>query len=320
MDLPILSIISAAVPVFLILALGITLRRRQILSSGADQPLMRLVVWVFYPCLFLDFIIGNPAVKEAPNLIAAPIVGFCTIVSGFLMAYIGGRLIGLVRGDGLRSFAFCSGIYNYGYIPIPLIIALFDDRGTLGVLLVHNVGVEIAVWTIGTLLLIGRFEWAAAKRVFNPPVVALLVALSVNALGWDTLVPQWLGRFFQMVGACTIPFGILLAGTGIADLLEKDSLRSKLKVSLAAAVLRLGLIPAAFVSVAATLSFVSPELQRVMIVQAAMPAGIFSIVLVRHYGGDNSTAVRVVLATTLLSIVSMPFWIRVGSTIVLGNN
>jgi hypothetical protein len=318
MELPVLVIIGAAIPVFLLLILGMVLRRTDVLSSAADGPLMKLVVRVFYPCLFLDFIIGNPAVKEAPNLVAAPLIGFLTISGGFVIAYFAGRAMGLVRGEGLRSFAFCNGIYNYGYIPIPLILVLFDDRRTLGVLLVHNVGVEVALWTVGVLLLVGRFEWAAVKRLFNPPVMALLAALCINALGWDAHIPSWMSRFFQMLGACTIPFGILLAGTAIADLLGRANAGTSLKVPVGAVALRLGVIPVVFVMCAALLPFLSPELRLVMVIQAAMPAGIFPIVLVRHYGGDTPTAVRVVLATTALSVVTMPFWIRFGSGLLPG--
>ena len=56
----------------------------------------------------------------------------------------------------------------------------------------------------------------------------------------------------------------------------------------------------------------SVELRRVLIVQAAMPSAVFSIVLARHYGGHTATAVQVVLATTLVSLVSTPFVITAG--------
>ena len=56
----------------------------------------------------------------------------------------------------------------------------------------------------------------------------------------------------------------------------------------------------------------SVELKRVLVVQAAMPAGVFPIVLSRLYGGDPATAVRIVAGTTLLSLVTIPLWIRWG--------
>lgn len=312
MDLPIAAILGAAIPVFLLLLLGVVLRRTEVLTREADGSVMKLVVRVFYPCLFLDFLIGNPAVKEAPNLIAAPLVGFLTTFGGFLAGLAVARLLKLKRGSGLRTFAFCNGIYNYGYIPIPLIMAIFASRETLGVLLIHNVGVEAAIWTVGILLLSGKVDRAALKRLVNPPLLALLAALSINGLGFDDQLPEWLTRFVAMLGACSIPVGILLSGAAIGDLLNRQGLLDSLKVPAGSICLRLGFLPAAFVALAAFMPGLSLELKQVILVQAAMPAGILPIVLARHYGGDAAVAVKVVLATTLCSVVTMPLWLRLG--------
>jgi predicted permease len=317
MTLPTETIIGAAIPVFLLLALGFGLRRTRVLTAEADSSIMKLVVRVFYPCLFLDFIIGNPAVKEAPNLLAAPLVGFLTTAGGFLAGYLVARAIGLTRGKGLRTFAFCNGIYNYGYIPIPLIMALFDDRRTLGVLLVHNVGVEVAIWTAGILLLSGQFRWGSLKRLVNPPLVALLVALTINSLGLDSAMPDWAGRLIHMLGACSIPVGILLSGAAVADLLTGRGFLGQTRIHFGSIALRLGLLPAAFLAVAAWVPGLSLELRQVILVQAAMPAGILPIVLARHFGGEASVAVKVVLTTTFASIITMPLWLRLGAWLVL---
>jgi hypothetical protein len=56
----------------------------------------------------------------------------------------------------------------------------------------------------------------------------------------------------------------------------------------------------------------SADLKHVIMVQAAMPAGFLPLVLVKHYGGNLLTAVRVVLATVLASILLTPLWLRLG--------
>ena len=316
MQLPVTTILGAAFPVFLLLGLGVVLRRTGVLTQQADQSLMQVVVRVFYPCLFLDYIIGNEALMNAANLLTAPVVGFLSITIGFVVAHRVARWIGLERGKGLRSFAFCNGIYNYGYIPIPLVLVLFPGRETMGVLLVHNLGVEIAMWTTGIVLLSGRLEKGMLLRLVNPPIIALLAALLVNTVGLDAYVPQWLSRFIGMLGACTIPIGILLAGASMADLLSRQMLSEQIKVPLASVAVRLGILPVLFMAVAAWMPGLSTELRQVILVQAAMPAGIFPIVMARHYGGDVSVAIKVVLATTLFSIVTMPLWIIFGSKLV----
>ena len=70
-------------------------------------------------------------------------------------------------------------------------------------------------------------------------------------------------------------------------------------------------MPLAFIAVAALLTG-SQELQRVLVVEAAMPAAIFPIVLAKHYGGKPNVAVQVCLATSLVSLVLTPAWLLLG--------
>lgn len=318
MNLTFATILGAAAPVFVLIGMGFGLRRIRVLTEEADASLLKLVIRVFYPCLFLDYIIGNPALKSGSNLVAAPSIGFITTAGGFLIAFLIARVLGLKRGKGLRTFSFCNGIYNYGFIPIPVVLALFDDRATLGVLLVHNVGVEVAIWSVGITLLAGQFEVKALKKILSPPLIALLLALAINSVGLDDNIPQWVANPVSLLGACTIPIGIMLAGASVADLLSSQGLFEMPKVGLGSIGVRLGLLPVLFILLAAFLPNISTELRNVIVIQAAMPAGIMPIVLSRHYGGDAAVAVRVVIATTLASVVTMPLWIQLGLRFIPG--
>jgi len=78
-----------------------------------------------------------------------------------------------------------------------------------------------------------------------------------------------------------------------------------------ACALRLGLLPIAFLLLARLLPL-SAELQRVVILQAAMPAAVFPIIVARRYGGDPITAVRVAVATSVGGLLTIPVWLRIG--------
>jgi hypothetical protein len=75
--------------------------------------------------------------------------------------------------------------------------------------------------------------------------------------------------------------------------------------------LRQGILPVAFLLLAKFLPC-TLELKRVIVVQAAMPAGIFPIVLAKHYGGRPLTAVQVVVGTTVLGVLVIPLWLQFG--------
>jgi len=54
------------------------------------------------------------------------------------------------------------------------------------------------------------------------------------------------------------------------------------------------------------------ELKKALAVHAAMPAAMFPIVLSRYYNGSPAVAVRVVLASTALGLLTIPLWLAVG--------
>jgi predicted permease len=59
-------------------------------------------------------------------------------------------------------------------------------------------------------------------------------------------------------------------------------------------------------------------LKKVLIVQAAMPAGIFALVVVQIYDGDRTTAMRSIMASILGCLVSLPLWLILGLRLVEG--
>jgi predicted permease len=114
-----------------------------------------------------------------------------------------------------------------------------------------------------------------------------------------------------MLGACAFPLGILLTGAMMADQVRQLHPARATGTLLWSAIFRLGVLPALMLGIARVLPC-SVEIKRVIVVQAAMPAGIFPIVLSRLYGGDPATAVRIVAGTTILSLITIPLWIQWG--------
>lgn len=304
-------VLGAVLPVFCVVGAGAGLRRVDWLTGEADASLLRLVINVFSPCLILTTILGNTALQNVGNLLAAPLVGFGTVAGGFFLAWTCRRFTGLRTIREQRTFAVSTGIYNYGYVPIPLAILLYGDD-TLGVLFVHNVGVEIALWTVGLFLLTGTPLGKEWRKAINPPLVAIIVGLIINLLGGTKWVPVFALSTIKMLGQCAIPLGILLIGATIADKFHEFHSKSAWRLISTANLLRLVVLPAGFVVLARYLP-VSVELKRVILLQAAMPSAVFPIVMARHYGGDTATALRVVITTSAASLVTTPLWIRLGS-------
>ncbi len=297
-------------PVFGLIAVGVLVRRVHWIEGEAETSLIRLVVNVCFPCLVFESVVGNAALHDPGNVLLPPLVGFVVTALSIRLCLGAGGALGLTVGHGKRTFALATGVCNYGYLPLPIMAAIWG-RESQGVLLVHNVGVEAAVWTVGVLVLSGLSWREGWKKLVNPVVGTLVVAVVVNLAGWASHVPRVAMEVIHPLAACAIPLGLMTVGVSLANYLGEPRALFNPKVSLGACVLRLGILPVLILCVARWLPC-SVELKRVLVVQAAMPAAVFPIVLARHYGGQPLTAVQVVLGTTALGIFLSPLWIGVG--------
>ncbi|MCW5556223.1 MAG: AEC family transporter, partial [Verrucomicrobiae bacterium] len=214
------TVLSAVVPVFGIAAVGLMIRKLNWLTEEADQSLLRVNVNLLLPCLILDAAIGNPALSKLSNLLLAPLVGFGTLALGVVLALASRRLHGLTERRAQRTFALSVGMYNYGYVPLPLALLLFDKE-TAGVLFVHNVGVELGLWTLGVMLLTGGSLGRDWRRIVNAPLIAIVLAVLLNALGWHPHVPQVVLTAVHWLGQCAIPMALILIGAIVADHLHE---------------------------------------------------------------------------------------------------
>jgi hypothetical protein len=116
-------------------------------------------------------------------------------------------------------------------------------------------------------------------------------------------------KAFEMLGAAAIPIALVVIGAGLVELLKKEQF--DWKIAIGSIVVRLALIPACLIG-AAYLLPISLELKKVVVIQAAMPAAMFPIILAKHYGGKPEVAVQVVVATTVACFLTMPFVIVIG--------
>ncbi len=297
-------------PVFALIGIGAALRHWQLITEAGETSLFNLVVKVTTPCLIFESVAGNPALRDPGNIVLPPLAGFgLTLVSMALGWYVA-RALGLTIGHGLRTFALAVGLTNYGYLPLPLMDAMFGPESR-AVLLVHNVGVEAAIWTGGILVVTGLSPLAGWRKLINAPLLALVAAVVCNLAGVSAHLPAAVMNLVHALALCAVPLGLIMTGVSIQPHLDDPKQLVNPRVTLTAWLLRLMVLPWVFLLAARYLPC-SVELKRVLVVQAAMPSAVVSIIVARIYGGQPLVAVQIILGTTALALFTIPFWIRFG--------
>jgi len=301
------NLLHLILPVFLVILSGYSLRRAGVFTEEGDRSLLGVLVNLFIPCLALDVIIGNEALEHPSNWILPPLLGFLIPTLGYGVCLIAGKLV--LRDPKIaRTFSSVAGLQNYGYIPLPICIALFD-RDVVGVLLAFNMGVDIAMWTLGVALMPGGRAGGNWKKILlSPPILSVAAAITLNAIGTAQWVPQSVDAAWHMLGLCAVPVGLLVTGAVLADHMRPGIVRSGWDAIFLGLILRLGVLPVLILLIAVWLP-INRDLRAVLIVQSAMPTGVFPVVLAKMNGGDMSTALRIVLATSLASLITIPLWL-----------
>ena len=324
-----LQILGAVIPLFLIMAVGAIVRRFRVLNEEADRTMLNLCVHLLVPALIFDHLVANEALRRSGNLIWSPLLGFAVTAGSIFIAGLAARLWRFRTKAETKTFRFVAGIFNYGYIPVPLIATLYGANA-LGVLFLFNLGTEMAFWTVGFGGLMGHSLLRDWRRALTSPVKAIILGVAIN-LGTslfglrldgatlDAAVWGWPVKVIfdtiHLIGLCSIPLALLIIGATMADFWGEFHSAYGAGVMGLAVLVRNGICPFAFVLLAAFLP-VSRELKETLVVQAAMPAGVFTLLLCRHNGGSVPVALQVIFATSAAAIITLPLWIHFGMKLV----
>ncbi|MDR3109975.1 MAG: AEC family transporter [Planctomycetaceae bacterium] len=317
-----------------IMAAGVLLRKLKVLRQEADQSLFDITLTLLMPCLILDNLLFAEAFSDLHFIVVPPLIGFVGTVIGTAIAAAAAFLLprfitGITNAKQRGTFSACTGMLNYGFVPIPLVVMLFPRNGQIiSTLFLQNLGAEFSIWTITLLAISGKFHRDSWKRAVNPPTITITVAITAQLL--QRLLPAGTGETFtaafpffrqtlHLLGAAAIPMTVLMVGSTIADQIDwkrmKTELPRGLRVAVLSSVIRLGVLPVIYL-LAAILLPVPQPVKYIIVIHGAMSSAIFPIVLSRFYGGDSSTAVFAVIGNTLVGIIATPMWIGLGVKLV----
>ena len=297
--------------VLALMGLGFVARRRGMLSAEGTRDMARVLVGIIYPCLIFSSITR----LHLPDLLAhwmMPVLTLCIAGTGFLLGWVALRL--LKPSDPRRSgaFLFQSTINNYLFLPLPLVLLLWGEKG-VALLLLGSFGFELTIWTLGIALLRRSDSSASAPRfIFSPPLVALIISI-----GWicvrdlfppAALSPIWtrLGELLYFathsVGQATIALSMLVSGSRISAMAFRSVFDPQVWL---VALVRLVAVPVVFILLLQQLPL-DPIVYGILSIVATMPAAIASLVFSERFGGDSDFIASSLLVTHVAAIVTVP--------------
>jgi len=306
-------------PLVLMTLAGYALNRLKLLDATFNRQLSLVMLNVFYPCLIVSSIVRNFTWETLLQHWIMPVGTVFILVTGWLVGWATLPLLKRQSESTRRCYHFVCLMNNYSFLPILMAASLWGEK-SIALIIFSSLGSELCVWTLGVKALTGqKLDRRFLKNLVSVPMLALMgsfVFLALRAVceryglipGADTLASHLgstLLETFRMAGAATIPASALICGSRIA-MLHPGKVFSPLMVGTCA--LRLVIIPAACIAGLSLLAL-PPDMRRVLVLIAVMPAAMASVTLAEAYGGDADFSAAAVLATHVLCLATIPVWL-----------
>lgn len=305
-----IDVLLVIVPLFLIILLGALLERMKIASEQWSTVLNAFALKIGFPALIFSALANADfSFYEQKGLILA---NSALLLSTFVVAYLFGKTFKL-SSKNFRTLFICLGFGNAAYLGIPTLIQIFGEA----ILPIASLIVAVYLFWMFTVG-IGFLDYSKQSNkshVFrkilinltkNPLLIAVFLGLLVTGL--NIPIPGMLNKSISMISASVTPVVLIVIGLFIGK--SKIGELKKWTPVFIFSLVKIMLIPALFFLGIKLFGF-SPADFSASIIEAAMPLAITPFALADIYKLNKGLIARSIVMSTILSVISIPFWISV---------
>ncbi len=296
-----LIILSALLPVFLIIALGWIIRRAGFPEAALWPPLERLIYFILFPCLLVQ----NLATADLAGIDILP-MGAALLSAIFIMT--GGLTVARTRlklSGAEYSSLFQGAVRWNGFVGIAAASSLFGSAG----LALMAIAIAFMVPTVNLLSIYVLTRHASATPaslraaliavIRNPLIMACLFGIVLNAGGFG-LAPI-LDTTLKVLGSAALPLGLLAVGAAL-DLSHMRQFGGAILLGTGLKMLGMPLL----VVITTWIFGVEGLTRDIAILCASVPGATSAYILARQLGGDARMMAGMITATTVAALITMP--------------
>lgn len=306
--------LNATVPVFLVIALGFFLQKVHFLNDAFNKTANEYVFRCALPVSLFRSIAGMDFYSEFDP-------GFC------LFCFLGTTVMFLgiwaaawcfMKDKGqVGAFAQASARSSAAVLGIALAVNIYGDAGMVPMMIMSAVPF-FNVYSVLILsfspqvdeeghLLPASHGMEAVKKACinvakNPLILGILAGLPFSLLRIQ--VPVMLDSALSSIGGTATPIALLVVGASFSG---SEALK-RWKSAAVSSFVKLFLLPAVFLPLAAVLGFRDSQMIAILIM-AGSPTTVACFVMAKNMKADSVLTSNAVLLSTLLSALSITFWL-----------
>ncbi|MDO4285864.1 MAG: AEC family transporter [Eubacteriales bacterium] len=310
--------LNHTLPLFALMVLGYLLHRKNFMGDSFVADANKLVFHVALPVLlFMDL-----AQTDIRASFDAAYVGYCAAATLSSILVIWG-LARLLLRDKTQIGEFVQGSYrsSAAILGVAFVQLIYGDAGMSGLMILGCV----PLYNIFAVLILvmenparygrGTAQKEVAEQSLSAMLRQTLVKIVTNPIilglaagffwGFFRIpVPEAAGDALTMIGNITTPLALLAIGAGFKG---KEAL-SEGRLTAAATAIKLMVLPAVFLPLAAALGFTGEKLVGILVMLGSITTPA-SYVMARQMGHKGTLTGSICVATTLFSPLSLTFWL-----------
>ncbi len=272
-------------------------------SAVVRKVLTDTVYYIFLPALVFNVLWQADLGLDSIKIAAA---AGCGVLSALLLSWLICKRCNTtpkITGAVLLAASFP----NATYLGYPLLVNTLGDWAGPVALQYDLFACTPLLLTIGILM---SAHYGGGKEkphpvsllIRVPPLWAALIATSLNL--FNIPANSWLIDLTSMMGAVVVP--VMLFAIGLA--LKQGFSETKHLLNVIPAIfIQLFFMPLIVMAVSLALH-IEGDLRIAVILEAAMPSMALGVVVCDKYGLNTGIYAAAVTATTLLSLITLPFW------------
>lgn len=308
------TILTALTPVFLVIALGVVLRRTLLPDALHWAALERLTYFVLFPALLVVSAIKADLSRVNIVAVAGSLIGTVLLLTAVIVA-LNRPLRRVLQADGPDFTSLYQGAVRWNtYVVFAVAGGLFGADGiTIAALALVTL---IPVVNVSAVLVLAAFagrEPPTARYVLgqlarNPYIAACIAGAALNAL--HVPVPAVLLEFGDILGRASLAVGLLVVGGGLA-LHTMARLKPLVLTSLA---LKLLVKPAVAIGLGLLAGLSSVELVVVALI-AGVPSAPAGYMLARQMGGNAPLLAEILTLQIIAAAATLPLVVAVATAL-----
>lgn len=303
-----IQIFTVIAPLFLIILAGAVLQRSRMIGDNWQSVLNEFALKIGFPVLIFTSLTKAPFsfTEQAPLIL----LNSAFILTLFLAAYAAAKILRL-NPRMMRTVFICLVFGNVAYLGIPVLVQVSGEKILptasliVAVYLFWNFTVGIAFLDLTRTNNTENIVRDVAQNLLKNPLL-IAVILGMVVAGMDIQIPYIVTTALSMITASVTPVVLIVIGLFIGSS-TIGRISDWLPVFLFSCIVLI--VKPAVLYVGVNLFGVLDVEFSPSVIEAAMPLAITPFALADLFDMDKEFIARGIVLSTILSIVTLPFWI-----------